>query len=274
MYCFAMYLKQEMDTEVYFDLTSFQRDFSKRVPELDAIFPVFNNSINIRWLYNGKNPIKRKIYKYLFNHSKKINIFTEPIEDFNFLRNRNLTEINYFIGYWQTDYFVNKLANKYDYFIPQHKLPDELLEYYEQIEKSPISVSMHVRRGDYFSKLYIEKYGVCTVDYYDKALKYLLLRVRPFKLFVFSDDLPWVKSNIDFKLYNVETVYVESFQLNSFWHIYLMSKCTHNVISNSTFSWWGAFLNRQKDNIVVAPSKWRFDTDENLALKEWIKIEV
>jgi hypothetical protein len=273
IYSFAMYLKQETKSEVYFDLSSFQRDVSKRVPEIDILFPLLNNSVSLKWLYNGRNYLKRKIYSYIFSHSNKINIHKDFSGDIK-LKDADGVVIDYFKGYWQTDFFVNKLTNKFDYFKPNASIPNELLLYFDQIKNSPISVSLHVRRGDYFTKRYAEIYGVCDVIYYQKALEFIESQVNSFTLFVFSDDLNWVKSNLNFNSRCFNTIFVDNFQINSFWYINLMSNCTHNIISNSTFSWWGAYLNKGKDKIVITPSKWRQDSEESIALKEWVHIHI
>lgn len=115
------------------------------------------------------------------------------------------------------------------------------------------SISIHVRRGDYLLPQFRDIYGdVCTVKYYKKAIAKCLDFVDTPKFFVFSDDAEWVKTNL--KLDNA--VYIDWNTGNdSGYDMYLMSHCKYNIIANSTFSFWGAYLNPNKPTVFY-PSKW------------------
>ena len=90
--------------------------------------------------------------------------------------------------------------------------------------------------------------------------------------FVFSDDVDWVRKNIPLP---DNTFFVtDACEVNTYWYIWLMSKCKHNIISNSTFSWWGAYLNENKEKIVVAPSLWQRGTEFTLNQEGWVVIDV
>ena len=126
------------------------------------------------------------------------------------------------------------------------------------------SVSIHVRRGNYLTLP--NHHPVCSMDYYRKAMDVL---GKDKNYFVFSDDLQWCKEN--FRGDNF--TFVEG--LVDWYEMYLMSQCQHNIIANSTFSWWGAWLN-QNENVVVSPSRW-FGVDKKLDTRDllpenWIKI--
>lgn len=130
---------------------------------------------------------------------------------------------------------------------------------------SGITVSIHVRRGDYV--VLSDKHPVMSLEYYKKAIQYIGKYDR---LIVFSDDIEWCKTNLKFshaKYIENEPDYID---------MVLMSKCTHNIIANSTFSWWAAWLNKNKDKIVIAPKEWfgvqRNLSDVDIVPEEWVKL--
>jgi hypothetical protein len=109
------------------------------------------------------------------------------------------------------------------------------------------TVSIHVRRGDYV-QLFSKDYIILDKDYYEKALDTLSNQFET--VFVFSDDIEWCKESFDggnFVFIENEKDYID---------LYLMSMCDHNIISNSSFSWWGAWLNKNKEKVVIAPKQW------------------
>ncbi|RYY08216.1 MAG: alpha-1,2-fucosyltransferase, partial [Sphingobacteriaceae bacterium] len=127
------------------------------------------------------------------------------------------------------------------------------------------------RRGDYVTDSganYLM--GVLPVDYYNKAILYIKEKIADPNFYFFSDDLEWVKSNIKTGTTNF---YVD--QNPDYIDLDLMRHCKHQIIANSTFSWWGAFLNRNPDKIVIAPQQWspREDVNRNIHLQfpDWIK---
>ncbi|MDB5245586.1 MAG: glycosyl transferase family 11, partial [Parcubacteria group bacterium] len=119
------------------------------------------------------------------------------------------------------------------------------------------SVSVHIRRGDYVANQKVAaSYGPCTEAYYNRAAKEIVERTGSPTWFVFSDDIDWVKDTLTFP---GTVIYVSGEAANDQEELLLMAACAHNVIANSSFSWWGAWLNQNPEKIVVAPSPW-FDT--------------
>ena len=117
------------------------------------------------------------------------------------------------------------------------------------------SVSLHVRRGDLVSNKSANKYhGILSISYYKKAIKIIELHVKKPKYFLFSDDLIWAKNNFHF-LKDLKLVDINQGSL-AYRDVQLMSLCKHNIIANSSFSWWGAWLNKNPRKIVIAPKKW------------------
>jgi len=119
--------------------------------------------------------------------------------------------------------------------------------------KSTHSVFVHVRRGDYYSPKYIARLGgTCPKEYYEKAIKYIINQSPNARFFVFSDDIEYVKNNINIP----NPIYIDwNKGENSYLDMYLMSNCKYAIIANSTFSFWGAMLGNKK-RIVTYPTKW------------------
>ncbi len=137
------------------------------------------------------------------------------------------------------------------------------------------SVSVHVRRGDFAAFKNVAKMmGETDLSYYGRAVAYVAGHVGNPKFFIFSDDIDWCKDNLKLPF---PTVYISASTGGSktAFHLQLMSLCKHNIIANSTFSWWGAWLNRNPEKIVIAPKKWYADgrDEKNEIMPEsWIKL--
>lgn len=135
------------------------------------------------------------------------------------------------------------------------------------------SVSIHIRRGDYTAnKETLHYHGVCPAAYYQEAIKFMHKELDQPVFFVFSDEIQTAKDLLG-KQKNVYFV-EENFQGNNHFDMMLMSQCRHNVIANSTFSWWGAWLNKNQNKIVIAPKIW-FAADlssDDLVPETWIRI--
>jgi len=152
------------------------------------------------------------------------------------------------------------------------KEPWKLPETLEQIMKENDVISLHIRRGDYITDPKIRKVMYqCDKKYYEKALEYIRERLNRPYLFVFTNDVNWVKRNLSYDI--PMAVVSDQYELTDVQELLLMSYCNHNIISNSTYSWWGAWLNTHKDKIVVAPRKWFLDRQRNtIAAKSWVKL--
>lgn len=135
------------------------------------------------------------------------------------------------------------------------------------------SVSLHVRRGDYAQKQKANAlHGVCSIEYYQAAIAYIAEREPNIIIFVFSDDIEWVKKNLHTPH---PIVYVSNSAIPDYQELVLMSQCKHHIIANSTFSWWGAWLNPSPAKIVVAPKHW-FASNQvdasDLIPESWMRI--
>ena len=144
-------------------------------------------------------------------------------------------------------------------------------EYLKQIKQAKASVSLHVRRTDYVTNAAAnEHHGICSLMYYEKAIEFLVNKFSGTTFFIFSDDIDWCKENLKIKQ---PVIYIEG--LEDYEDLYLMSQCQHNIIANSSFSWWGAWLNENEDKIVIAPTKWANvkNIHKDIVPQNWIKID-
>ena len=178
-------------------------------------------------------------------------------------------------GFWQSEKYFTEVADDVrNEFRFKEPLRGEAAALAEQI-KSSNSVSLHVRRGDYIKFESMKKItGDTDLPYYHKAISYIAERVSAPHFFVFSDDLAWCRENLKIPF---PATYCDEKTAGpkSAFHLELMSLCKYNVIANSTFSWWGAWLNRNPGKIVVAPARWRVDSseEEDIIPAGWVKLE-
>lgn len=177
----------------------------------------------------------------------------------------------YVQGYWQSEKYFKEIEREIrDVFKLRPELNEMERGWLERIEKS-ISVAIHVRRGDYVSNpTYNAFHGLMPLTYYQKGVEMLEKKFGELEFFVFSDDKDWVEK--EFKMNH--TIIHGS---NEIVDLYLMTKCRHNIIANSSFSWWGAWLGDQNDKMVIAPKLWFADPTSNaltldMIPKEWNRI--
>ena len=177
-----------------------------------------------------------------------------------------------FRGTWQSErYFEHVKANIRKTFVFNMNLLSEQTSTIALQMRQETSVSIHIRRGDYLSDQYVDGFtGVCTVNYYENAIEQMQDQHENPCFYVFTDDKEW--ANEHFQLKNAVYVY-HNIGDNSWQDMYLMSQCKHNIIANSSFSWWGAWLNNNPDKIVVAPKLWwRLFEKDDVVPGDWIRI--
>lgn len=162
----------------------------------------------------------------------------------------------YFDGYWQNEAYFKPYEKQIRQDLTlQNPLSGLNLEIATQIGQAPQAVSLHVRRGDYVSNAQANAvHGVCSPAYYEQAVAMLQAQLGEISLFIFSDEPAWVQANMKF---DAAAVYIShNTGKNSVEDLRLMSLCKHNIIANSSFSWWGAWLNSNPQKIVIAPKNW------------------
>ena len=254
MFIYALYLsfkhlgkKVKMDNTKYF-IPYYSRSSIKDIFNLDyGIVP--NNFYD---KLQEPNKYKR-FFTYKYYGVNNI-VYESNIKDKNIFDYSNA----YLIGYWQSEkYFINDDVKKElrDTF----KIPDNLITNDFNIMAGKIrntnSVSIHFRRTDYIVPNNTIRYGnICTDKYYENAIDYINDKVDNSTFYVFSDDKEYVK-----QLYGDKQNYVivnEDNSLNDIQELFLMSYCKHNILANSSYSWWAAWLNENDDVIKIVPNKW------------------
>jgi hypothetical protein len=179
----------------------------------------------------------------------------------------------YLTGYWQSEkYFLDVAGQIRKDFTCKLPMTNQNIELVKKI-KQVSAVSLHVRRGDYANNLKtMATHGLCSLDYYRTAIQHVSDRVKQPYFFIFSDDIPWVKENLknDFPHQYVN----HNNGTESYNDMRLMSLCQHHIIANSSFSWWGAWLNPSVSKIVVAPKLWFANqTDvQDLLPQSWVRL--
>ncbi len=158
----------------------------------------------------------------------------------------------------------NEIARDFTLKIPLNAKNSKTLEKIRSCE----SVCLHVRRGDYLKPDIINLIGIVGLDYYKRAIEFISQRVSNPKFFVFSNDIAWARDNL-----GIEAVFVDWNDQENYFDLELMRNCKHNIIANSTFSWWGGALNENPHKIVIAPKVWfKALPYDDIVPDGWIKL--
>ena len=262
MFQYALYLELKyIGKSVKADITTYMTDKDLRKFKLRDVFNVDVDIADKKEIYElaggEKNYIGGFIRKYL---RRKTYFKEEQLNDYQVIAS---LEDAYLDGYWQNEKFfphVKKILKEKYIFMQQSIKTNNL---YAMIQKEQ-SVSIHIRMGDYL--VYNDVYGeICTKEYYQNAIEYIMEKIDSPIFFVFSDEPEKAK---DF-LGNRKAIYVEK-QEDDWCDMYLMSKCKHNIIANSTFSWWAAWLNKNYNKQIISPKKWTNNSSDSPACKGWI----
>ncbi len=181
----------------------------------------------------------------------------------------------YLSGYWQSfRYFQNIESLIRHEFIFSKDLDKRNQDIVNKI-KNENSVSVHLRHTDFVDNKFHDIHGTCSLEYYNKAIEYITGNVKTPFFFIFSDDIKWAQENLKLS-YKSEFISGNTGK-ESYIDMQLMSLCKHNIIANSSFSWWGAWLNSNPDKIVIAPIQW-FTTETlnartvDLIPEAWIRL--
>lgn len=259
--------------------TGFYRRYPKAMPYcLQKAFPNIQiqfvndkqfDEIDKRWIEIKKNDQLRE--EFCRNYKERFFFVEDLSESSSFHPEVFETQNCVFVGCWQSErYFKENTSLLLEKFTFDIKNP-QIIEMGKLLQREGYT-SVHVRRGDYLLKesFYM---NVCTEKYYQSAINKILKKDANAKFIFFSDDIEWVKDNI--KVQNA--IYSDAIKTGDYcdWYdMYLMSKCRNNIIANSTFSWWGAWLNRTKDKMVIAPDKWVYGNyrTPDIWCDDWIKI--
>ncbi|MDB5001950.1 MAG: hypothetical protein JWQ34_175 [Mucilaginibacter sp.] len=265
-YALGFALKKQLNKEVQFDTSYYynnnDNDTTKRQLSLEA-FSLTDLKKN-----NSTTIIPQDIFAKVPRFLERIflpyykNSYTQEKQfkfDPNIFQVRNNA---YLDGYWQSPkYFEGIEADLRNQLVLKNKMSAGAAIYSDLINSSNNSISIHIRRSDYLSK-YSHIYHIQTSDYYTKSINCILsnLQIEDITIFIFSDDIDWCKVNIKLPYKNIM---IEDEKMYSYEGMVLMAQCKHNIIANSTYSWWGAWMNNYKNKIVVAPKQWFIEPNQN-----------
>ncbi len=257
-YSFGRFLSINLKTNVKFDIqTSYESsNFTKRNVGLHH----FNINLNVA----SKKEINK--FKY-FDNKYFTRLERKLVQKMPFLNRRYVvqdifespesvsgyTDNCYYDGYWQSE----------NYFKPIENIIRKDLEFNLQLSQynlgllneisSNESISIHIRKGDYVTiKANSKLFSECSIEYYNKGINFFMSKFKHPLFFVFSDDIEWAKNNFIDSRFRFVDSNLDSPEIDMF----LMSRCKNNIIANSSFSWWGAWLNQNADKVVIAPLRW------------------
>lgn len=226
------------------------------------------NHLNVKTKFYQEDTIWKKRLKKLFKRTTFI--YREPTFNYNIDLFKIKADDIFLEGYFQSEkYFIkyeNIIRKEFRIIAQLKKKTIDTLAYIQSVD----AVSIHFRRADYIGNPVHE---TDKTEFYKQALQIIESKVENPVYFLFSDDMPWVKENFTT---NFETHYIDFNNAETNYEdLKLMSSCKHNIIANSSFSWWGAWLNNNPDKIVVAPKLWfndeTIDTSDLIPIN-WIKL--
>jgi hypothetical protein len=186
----------------------------------------------------------------------------------------------YLDGYFQSEkYFLDYVDDILQEFILKPELSRQIDYYISDIISKQYSVSLHIRRGDYVENPRTRSYHfVCDTAYFERAIEVMKSKFPLIHLYIFSDDPDWVRNHLPL---SVPATLISNGKgaantLRPAQELVLMSCCHHHILSNSSFSWWGAYLNRHPEKVVLAPNIWNkgLIPQPNILPEEWISFPV
>ncbi len=274
-YALGRQLAVKNNTTLKLDIQAF-KDYKLRNYDLDC-FNILENIATPDDLSGVIPPSDRLINKI----GKHMNVRLKGIQRIQYIKEQafsfqqeilDLKDNVYLDGYWQSEKYFFDIKNIILKDFTVKNSPDPVNESIMKEITECESVNIHIRRGDYVSNPITNQYhGFLGLEYYQKAIRLILEKVGSPHFFVFSDDPEWASENIetDFPI-----TYIKHNGDKNYEDLRLMSTCKHHIIANSSFSWWGSWLSRNEDKIVIAPKKWfnaALDT-KDISLDSWHKI--
>jgi len=275
-YAAGLALAKRHETPLLIDLSFLQTDaagqYTQRRFELDVFKAPIEFASAEQLLHFGENQANsliRKIKKFM--GAPVPEIFREKNSRYD-AELRFCSADTLLIGFWQSEKYFRHIS---PLIREAFTFRDEFVMEARSIEEGlsgATSVSVHVRRGDYVNnKAAGDFHGICSLDYYKIAMKLISEKFQNVHFYIFSDDLDWCRDHLGHKS---NTTFVNL--TNAASELYLMSRCSHHIIANSSFSWWGAWLNSSPGKFVIAPHTWFRDLSaftEDIYCEDWIRIK-
>ena len=276
MFQYAFYLNRKKEgNKVTYDTSIITNQKQHNGYELENLFNIKPKS-NIISFFILKLLLNLKKNISSIKHSYKFGIFnlmtdTTPSQYFS---NFSLNKMNLYYGYWQTEkYFMDISTEVLDTFKFNVNLISPNSKLILSKIKNTNSISIHLRGGDYLSSTKNKQiYGnICTEEYYTRAIEYICSAISNPTFYIFTNDTELITKLIKTK--HPIVIVNHNIGKDSWQDMFLMSQCKHNIIANSSFSWWGAWLNNNSDKIVISPSKFINSKEKSDIIPDkWIKI--
>ena len=268
MFIYALYeaLKAK-GKEVYFDLSFFNEsdNMKHRIDNfIDLELPEIDRETVVRLRDCSRNIFSRVSRKILGISKAKI------YQDKEIGYQPEVFELDdyYLQGFWQSErYFYDIRDEIRSKYIIKDLMNDYQRKTLAEIESNN-SVGIHIRRGDYLELSGLFG-GICTEKYYEEAIN--RLKDMNCRFYIFSNDYEYAKAKYSGEEFTVVRP-VDTFPESNM-DLLLMSKCKHNIIATSSFSWWAAWLNNNHDKIVIAPDKWLNKPIKDVQCSDWIRVE-
>ncbi len=263
MFGFALYRQLvKMGKEVYVDFLH-----EPLINFFDFQYNVIDKATALEYLKDRehRNIIKRWEYRIFPQRCRCYEEKATGVFDKNVLR---LDDV-YLNGYWQSErYFADAAEEVRQMYRFPNLFNDYQKKMLDEIE-SRQSVSLHIRRGDYLE--HPELYGTITMEYYVRAMEYIQERKENVCFYIFTNDIPWARQN--FKGENIFVIEDSGDSITDNLDMTLMAACKDNILANSSFSWWGAWLNQNQDKIVIAPKEWEVNrSTRDIWCKGWLRM--
>lgn len=261
-YAFGRSLALQNNTSLAFDLSSLSNNAdnsrtTNRSFELSDVFNVNSTEASVAELKKIKPILYRAVNVFAIKLGLKGIQKSKYFIENKFFFDPNIKKVGkdcYLSGYWQSPKYFDVVESLiHDEFTFHRKLDYENLGIESQI-RGVNAVSIHIRRTDFQNLVSNSIHGICSLEYYGEAVKFISTKLANPHFFVFSDDINWAKENLNLP-YQCTFISGNSGS-KSYIDMQLMSACKHNIIANSSFSWWGAWLNDNPEKIVIAPKNW------------------
>lgn len=267
-YALGRKLAVQHNTELFLDPSNLETDLLRSY-SLDA-YPIKAELISekIRGVFFRQNQkLLTKIAYKVQTIFRPTIIYYEPhfsVDKHVFSLSGNI----YLSGYWQSEKYFSEIATLIRKEFTYSDPVSESFKKYSTLIDQSMAVSLHIRRGDYVLDSKVQTiHGTCDLDYYYKAVDHLSRFFPDLQLFVFSDDPKWVSQNLSFSN-EIKVHIVSGSELTEHEDLALMTRCKHHIIANSSFSWWGAWLNDYPQKKVIAPKRWFADEERNAQTKD------
>lgn len=265
MFIYAMYMNMmRMFPNTRIDLSDMVHYNVHQGYELHRIFDLPEDE----FLINQK---AKKVLEFIF--FKTILERKQNLETLEAYHRRYAWPLIYFKGFYQSERYFKEIEQdvRLAFTFKEELANEQTRDMLRQIDSDEHSVSLHVRRGDYLDNHSWENTGsVCQLPFYRNIIDAVQKRIPQARFYVFSDGMEWVKENLPVE----NAVFVDWNEGRENWQdMMLMSRCRNNAICNSTFSWWGAWLNPNKEKLVFAPDRWFRKAEMPYIIPEkWIKV--